>query len=43
MAKPAGAIALGLSAALLIGMAAGLYPAMRAAHLAVTDALRMVS
>lgn len=42
-AKPAEAIALGLGAALLIGMTAGLYPAMRAAHPAAADALLMVS
>jgi putative ABC transport system permease protein len=39
---PAYGIALGLAAALLIGAVAGLYPAMRAARMAPTDALRTV-
>ncbi|HEX6348259.1 MAG TPA: ABC transporter permease [Candidatus Dormibacteraeota bacterium] len=39
---PPGAVALGLGAALAIGCAAGLYPALRAARLAPTDALRSV-
>jgi putative ABC transport system permease protein len=39
---PPSAIALGLGAALAIGCAAGLYPALRAARLAPTDALRSV-
>jgi putative ABC transport system permease protein len=39
---PAGALAAGLVAALLIGAVAGLYPAMRAARMAPTDALRTV-
>jgi putative ABC transport system permease protein len=33
-------MAVGLAAALVIGAAAGLYPALRAARLAPTDALR---
>ena len=37
---PVGSLALGLCAALVIGGAAGLYPAARAARLAPTDALR---
>ena len=39
---PAYGLALGLAAALLIGAVAGLYPAMRAARMAPTDALRTV-
>src|SRR5262245_55614868 len=39
---PASAVAAGTGAALLIGAAAGLYPAARAARLAPTDALRSV-
>jgi putative ABC transport system permease protein len=39
---PAPAMAGGLLAALTIGAVAGLYPALRAAHLAPTDALRTV-
>jgi len=39
---PAYGMALGLAAALLIGAVAGLYPAMRAARMAPTDALRTV-
>ena len=39
---PASAVAAGIGAALLIGAAAGLYPAVRAARLAPTDALRSV-
>ena len=39
---PAGGLAAGLVAALLIGAVAGLYPAMRAARMAPTDALRSV-
>jgi putative ABC transport system permease protein len=39
---PAGGLAAGLVAALLIGAVAGLYPAMRAARMAPTDALRWV-
>jgi putative ABC transport system permease protein len=37
---PAAALGLGVVAALLIGAVAGLYPAMRAARMAPTDALR---
>jgi putative ABC transport system permease protein len=37
---PAGAVGAGLAAAVAIGMLAGLYPALRAAHLSPTDALR---
>jgi len=37
---PAAAVA-GLAAATIVGAAGGLYPAMRAAHLAPTDALRI--
>jgi putative ABC transport system permease protein len=37
---PAAALGLGVAAALLIGAVAGLYPAMRAARMAPTDALR---
>ncbi len=37
---PPGAVAVGLTAALVIGAVAGLYPALRAARLAPTDALR---
>jgi putative ABC transport system permease protein len=37
---PPVAVALGLAAALVIGAVAGLYPALRAARLAPTDALR---
>jgi len=37
---PATAIWAGLSAAVVIGAVAGLYPAMRAARLSPTDALR---
>jgi putative ABC transport system permease protein len=33
-------VAVGLAAALVIGAGAGLYPALRAARLAPTDALR---
>jgi len=39
---PASAVAAGIGAALLIGAAAGLYPAVRAARMAPTDALRSV-
>jgi putative ABC transport system permease protein len=39
---PAYGLALGLAAAVLIGAVAGLYPAMRAARMAPTDALRTV-
>ena len=39
---PASAVAAGIGAALLIGTAAGLYPAVRAARMAPTDALRSV-
>jgi putative ABC transport system permease protein len=39
---PVSGMALGLSAALVIGAIAGLYPAMRAARMAPTDALRTV-
>ena len=39
---PPSAVALGLGAALAIGCVAGLYPALRAARLAPTDALRTV-
>ena len=39
---PAGGLVAGLAAALLIGAVAGLYPAMRAARMAPTDALRNV-
>ncbi len=39
---PAGAVAAGIGAALLVGAAAGLYPAVRAARLAPTEALRSV-
>jgi putative ABC transport system permease protein len=37
---PAGAVGAGLAAATVIGVLAGLYPALRAAHLSPTDALR---
>ncbi len=37
---PAGPIALGLAGSLLVGLVAGLYPALRAARLAPTAALR---
>jgi len=37
---PAAAIWAGLSAAVVIGAVAGLYPAFRAARLSPTDALR---
>jgi putative ABC transport system permease protein len=37
---PASAIGLGLAAACAVGTVAGLYPALRAAHLTPTDALR---
>jgi putative ABC transport system permease protein len=37
---PPAAVAVGLAAALVIGAVAGLYPALRAARLAPTDALR---
>src|SRR5262249_55862852 len=39
---PASAVAAGVGAALLIGAAAGLYPAARAARMAPTEALRSV-
>jgi putative ABC transport system permease protein len=39
---PTSAVAAGIGAALLIGAAAGRYPAVRAAHLAPTEALRSV-
>jgi putative ABC transport system permease protein len=39
---PAPALAGGVLAALAIGAGAGLYPALRAARLAPTDALRTV-
>jgi putative ABC transport system permease protein len=37
---PAGAVGAGLIAAVLIGGCAGLYPAVRAARLSPTEALR---
>ena len=37
---PAAAVGAGLAAAVVIGALAGLYPALRAAHLSPTDALR---
>ena len=37
---PPVAVAVGLAAAVVIGAVAGLYPALRAARLAPTDALR---
>jgi putative ABC transport system permease protein len=39
---PAVGIGAGIGAALLIGAVAGLYPAMRAARMSPTDALRAV-
>jgi putative ABC transport system permease protein len=39
---PASAVAAGIGAALLVGAAAGLYPAVRAARLPPTEALRSV-
>jgi putative ABC transport system permease protein len=37
---PASAVGMGLTAACAVGTVAGLYPALRAAHLTPTDALR---
>jgi putative ABC transport system permease protein len=37
---PASAVGLGMAAACAVGAVAGLYPALRAAHLTPTDALR---
>ena len=39
---PASAVAAGIGAALLVGAAAGIYPAVRAARLAPTEVLRSV-